>query len=99
MYSVSDPKRGKLAKTGYKVVKQSRGLSLLEVNLLTGRKNQIRVHFAEDGCPVVGDRKYGNKRIGSKRLLLHAASLTIVHPHTHESMTFTAPLPSYFSVR
>lgn len=97
MYSVSDSTRGKLAKTGYRVVKQSKGCSLLEIELLTGRKNQIRVHLSENGCPVVGDRKYGNKRLGSKRMGLHAASLTITHPHTQKRMTFTAELPHYFS--
>jgi RluA family pseudouridine synthase len=97
MYSVKDPTRGKLAKTGYKVVKQAHGCSLLEINLLTGRKNQIRVHLSENGCPVVGDRKYGNKRVGSKRLALHAESLTIRHPHSHEPMTFTADVPFYFA--
>ncbi len=96
MYSVKDPEKGKLAKTGYKVLQESEKYSLLEVDLLTGRKNQIRVHFAEKGWPVAGDKKYGAKEKGIKRLTLHAASLTIVHPYTKEEMTFEARIPGYF---
>lgn len=96
MYSVSDPKMGKLARTEYRVLKESELYSLLEINLLTGRKNQIRVHLSDIGCPVVGDTKYGTKDRGIKRLTLHAASLTLFHPYTHEEMTFTAKIPGYF---
>ena len=96
MYSVDDPEKGKLAKTGYKVLKESKNYSLLEIDLLTGRKNQIRVHFAEKGCPVAGDKMYGKKEKGIKRLTLHAASLTILHPHTKAEMTFEAKVPAYF---
>ncbi len=96
MYSVNDPEKGKLAKTGFKVIKESKKFSLLEIDLLTGRKNQIRVHFAEKGFPVVGDKKYGEKDKGVKGLALHAASLSIVHPGTKEQMTFEAKIPAYF---
>ncbi len=96
MYSVSDPKKGKLAKTQYKVLKESMNYSLLEIGLLTGRKNQIRVHFAEKGHPVAGDKIYGENEKGIKRLTLHAASITIYHPHTKEKMTFEAKIPVYF---
>lgn len=96
MYSVKDPEKGKLAETGYKVLKESKDYSLLEVDLMTGRKNQIRVHFAEKGFPVAGDKKYGTKDKNIKRLTLHAASLTMVHPLTKEEMTFEAKVPGYF---
>ena len=96
MYSVADPNKGKLARTGYKVLRESQKYSLLEIDLLTGRKNQIRVHLSEKGCPVAGDKKYGKKERGIKRLALHAASLTILHPHTKEKMTFKATVPAYF---
>jgi len=96
MYSVADPKRGKLAKTGYKVLKESKKYSLLEVELLTGRKNQIRVHFSEKNCPVAGDKIYGKKEKGIKRLTLHAASISILHPLTKKMMTFQAQVPDYF---
>ena len=97
VYSVDDPQKGKLAKTGYKVLKESKRYSLLEIELFTGRKNQIRVHFAEQGRPVVGDKVYGKKEKGIKRLALHAASITISHPHTKEKMTFEAKVPLYFN--
>jgi RluA family pseudouridine synthase len=96
MYSVSDPKKGKLSKTAYKVVRELGPYSFLEIDLLTGRKNQIRVHFAEEGYPVVGDKKYGVKEKGIKRLMLHAASITIAHPHSKKEMTFKAKRPACF---
>jgi len=95
VYSVSDPQGGKLAKTAYRMVRQTPSHALLEINLLTGRKNQIRVHLADKGCPVVGDAKYGRKEPGIRRLALHAMSMTINHPHTKQPMTFDAPVPAY----
>jgi tRNA pseudouridine32 synthase/23S rRNA pseudouridine746 synthase/23S rRNA pseudouridine1911/1915/1917 synthase len=97
MYSVKDPSKGKLSKTAYKVLKTSNKYSLLEIDLLTGRKNQIRVHFAEKGNHVVGDKLYGRKGIRMKRLGLHAASLTLQHPYSKETMTFEARKPGFFS--
>jgi len=97
MYSVDNPKKGKLAKTRYKILRESNRFSLLEIELLTGRKNQIRVHFSEKGCPVAGDKIYGTKEKGIKRLTLHAASISISHPHTKEKMSFEAPIPVYFN--
>jgi len=96
MYSVDNPENGKLAETGYKVLRESRTYSLLEVYLLTDRKNQIRVHLSEKGCPVAGDKIYGEKEKGIKRLALHSASLTIKHPYSKEAMTFETKLPTYF---
>lgn len=98
MYSVSDPKKGKYARTGYKVLKESGKYSLLEIDLLTGKKNQIRVHLADKGCPVVGDKKYGERKKGIKRLALHAATITILHPHTKEELTFKTKMPNYFKI-
>ncbi len=96
MYSVNDPEKGKLARTGYKVLRESKYYSFLEIDLLTGRKNQIRAHFSEKGYPVVGDKMYGEKEKGIKRLALHATSITILHPHTKEEVTFTTKVPAYF---
>ncbi len=96
MYSVSDPQKGKLARTGYKVLRESEKFSLVEIDLLTGRKNQIRVHLAEKGCPVAGDKLYGEKEKGIRRLALHAASIELSHPHTKEKMTFETKVPAYF---
>ncbi len=99
MYSVKSEAKGKLAQTRYRVIKATDHYSLLEIGLLTGRKNQIRVHLAEAGCPVVGDKVYGEKGTdrGAKRLMLHASSITFNHPHSKERMTFTAPLPPIMS--
>jgi tRNA pseudouridine32 synthase/23S rRNA pseudouridine746 synthase/23S rRNA pseudouridine1911/1915/1917 synthase len=96
MYSVARSKEETLSKTAYRVLKESAHFSLLEIDLLTNRKHQIRVHMADKGCPVAGDRKYGIKGQGVKRLCLHAAKLTIVHPHTKESMTFESGIPPCF---
>jgi len=97
MYAVDDPKKGKLAKTGYKVIRESKHYSLVEIDLLTGRKNQIRVHFADIGHPVAGDKVYGESEKGVKRLTLHAGTMTILHPQTKQQVTFEAPLPVYFN--
>ena len=96
MYSVADPRKGKLAKTVYRVLKASPSHSLLEIDLLTGRKNQIRVQLADKGCPVAGDKKYGERETGIKRLCLHSASLTLIHPFSKEPMTFETRIPGYF---
>ena len=94
MYSVKDPNKGKYSKTGYKVIKESQRFSLLEINLFTGRKHQIRVHLSEKGHPVVGDKIYGADKV-TKRLALHAISLKILHPSTHEKMSFETKIPLF----
>lgn len=96
MFSVTDPKKGKYAKTGYKVISESEMYSLLQVDLCTGRKNQIRVHLSEDGHPVVGDKTYGKKDRASKTLLLHAYSLSLIHPHSKKEMCFETEIPRSF---
>ncbi|MEI6891307.1 MAG: RluA family pseudouridine synthase [Pontiella sp.] len=96
MYSLSKSETGRLSNTAYKVLKESEHFSLLEIDLLTGRKHQIRVHMADKGCPVAGDKKYGVKGQGVKRLCLHAAKLTIKHPFSKEIMTFESEIPPYF---
>jgi len=98
MYSVTDPNKGKLAKTRYKVIRESTKYSLLLIDLLTGRKNQIRVHFSENGHPVAGDRIYGKKEDDKdiKRLTLHSSFMKIRHPFTEEEMIFESQAPAYF---
>jgi tRNA pseudouridine32 synthase/23S rRNA pseudouridine746 synthase/23S rRNA pseudouridine1911/1915/1917 synthase len=76
VYSTTDAKKGKLAHTAYKVLKEAGQFSLLEVNLLTGRKNQIRVHLADKDHPIAGDRKYGKAADGCQRLALHSKSIS-----------------------
>lgn len=96
VYSVRDPHQGKYSKTAYKVVREMNGYSLLEISLLTGRKHQIRVHMAELGHPVAGDKVYGKPNKDSSRLALHAFSLTLIHPFTHKEMCFETGLPASF---
>jgi len=97
VYSTTDTTKGKLAQTAYKVLQETRQFSLLEITLLTGRKNQIRVHLADRGHPILGDRKYGKTEDGYKRLALHAKSISFKHPATGQQMTFESRLPSYFN--
>jgi RluA family pseudouridine synthase len=97
--SVDDSEKGDLARTKYKVIKEAKNTSLLEIDLLTGKKNQIRVHLSEKGHPVVGDEKYGKKN-NSKvkvRLALHAWSIKFKHPFTNEEMKFETVVPGCFS--
>jgi len=96
VYSTADVNMGKLAKTTYNVIKEKKELSLLDIHLHTGRKHQIRVHFAESGHPVVGDQKYGNEPRNSKRLALHSKSLTFIHPFNKKKMSFTSAIPKDF---
>lgn len=97
MYSTQDPNKGKYAKTGYRVLRKSPAYNLLEVDLFTANKDQIRVHLAIKGCPVAGDKKYGTKEKGIKRLTLHARSISLRHPFTKEEMTFESKVPPYFN--
>lgn len=78
----------KYAATEYRVLKEGRDYSLLELKLLTGRKNQIRVHLSSIGHPVAGDRKYGAKTDPLKRVCLHASGLSFCHPVTGKKMEF-----------
>jgi tRNA pseudouridine32 synthase/23S rRNA pseudouridine746 synthase/23S rRNA pseudouridine1911/1915/1917 synthase len=96
MSSVKDPGKGKLARTKFKVIKETKKYSLLEIELLTGKKNQIRVHLSEKGHPIVNDDKYGDKRKIEGPLALHSQSLTFNHPHSGKRLTFEAKVPDYF---
>lgn len=93
VYSGAPGNGAKEAVTRYEVLARRGGRSLLRVELDTGRKNQIRVHMADLGCPVAGDRKYGRGRDSLHRLGLHAWKLGLIHPQTGAALEFTAPLP------
>ena len=96
VYSTANTNTGKLAQTSYQVIQENRRFSLVDIHLLTGRKHQIRVHFAEKGHPVVGDQKYGNEPRSSKRLALHSKSLTFTHPFNKKQMSFVSAMPDDF---
>ncbi len=97
VYSVDFPGgNAKEAITHYHLLAQKGALSLLEVSLETGRKNQIRVHMKDLGHPVTGDKKYGSTVNALGRLGLHAHILRVTNPFTKKEMTFTAPAPKGF---
>jgi len=96
MYSSKKPGDGQLAITNYKVIKSNDTYSLLDVNIETGRKNQIRVHLGEMGHHIIGDDKYGEPANPIKRLGLHAYELSLTHPITGKKLKFTAPTPKEF---
>lgn len=98
VYSVSNPAHGKYARTDYRVLKESGPYTLLELELLTGRKHQIRVHLSEAGHPIVGDEKYSKKKEPNKRVALHSAALEFAHPGTGEWMKFESKMPGYFQL-
>ena len=116
VYSSPVDDGGDLAITNYEVLKETAntslplpnkgGLSLVELHLETGRTNQIRVHLASIGHPVIGDRKYGhgNDTVLAKallqkktdRLCLHARVLEFIHPVTEQTLHFETPVPKSF---
>jgi tRNA pseudouridine32 synthase/23S rRNA pseudouridine746 synthase/23S rRNA pseudouridine1911/1915/1917 synthase len=95
MYSSPDPKVGKLSHTYYRVLKETKMFSLLEINLITGRKNQIRVHLADRGHPVVGDKKYGKNDKRHKWLALHSKSISFKHPTSGKRLYFETKVPAH----
>ena len=96
VYSTQNPEEGQLAITRYKTVAGNGRFSLLEVQLETGRKNQIRVHMHDLGHPIIGDRKYGSECNPIGRVALHAASLRFKHPITGQMLHFESNLPEKF---
>ena len=112
VYSSPVDDGGDIAITNYKVLKTSKhdvgannsqlstvNYQLVELHLETGRTNQIRVHLASKGCPVVGDRKYGHGNESSPidRLCLHAKVLEFIHPVTEKKVRFESPVPKEFN--
>ena len=93
----------KKAELRYKVLAENDKRSLLEIELLTGYKHQIRAQLAHCGHPVVGDFRYSLKKypvekiLNGRAIMLHASSLTIIHPTQKKEIMFTANLPEYFT--
>lgn len=98
MVSVDEQPDAKYAVTHYRTLSTNGRYSLLEVQLETGRKNQIRAHLSEGGHPVVGDRMYGSEINPIGRLGLHAKLLGFDHPVTRKHLVFTAPIPKSFRI-
>jgi 23S rRNA pseudouridine1911/1915/1917 synthase len=96
VYASNNPEEGQLAITHYRVVKAGDQYSLVELDLETGRKNQIRVQMNSIGFPLAGDIKYGGHPCAIKRLALHANILSFTHPVTGEKHSFDTPIPANF---
>lgn len=95
VYSTNDSKNGQLAITMYRKVLSNDKYTLLDINIKTGRKNQIRVHLKDLGNPILGDKKYGIKE-GAKRMYLHAYYLEFIHPITNELLKLELDVPTDF---
>lgn len=103
-YSSYTDNGGKWAVTHYRVLERGKDNDLVEARLDTGRKNQIRVHFADRGHSIVGDRKYvsdpressQNLAADNQRLCLHAYRLHFIHPVTGKDLHFDTPIPPLF---
>ena len=89
---------GSKSVTHYHTIKRANGYSLMELDLETGRKNQIRVHMQDLGHPIIGDGRYGGENTPNPigRLALHAFKLCFYHPVTNELMEFETPYPPAF---
>ena len=96
VYSSQRENDGQKAITHYKVLESNRNFSLLQVNLETGRKNQIRVHMKDIDHPVIGDKKYGSRNNSLGRLGLHAHAIAFTHPTSGEKMRFESKVPAIF---
>ena len=94
-YASATPKAGaKEARLRYRLLGRGDNFNLLEINLLTGRKHQIRVQLSAIGCPIRGDLKYGDRRSNPDgNISLLARSIEFEHPVSHTPISVTAPLP------
>jgi len=96
VYSSQNPDNGQKAVTHYKTLRKSNQYTLLEVNLETGRKNQIRVHMQDIGHSIAGDKKYGARTNPLGRLGLHAQVISFKHPKTGMTVRFETKIPGVF---
>lgn len=94
VFSVKNPRDGKLAQTRYRVLSRSKKETCVCAELITGRKNQIRVQFSEIGHAVLGDKMYG--KIRAERLALHAWKIAFPHPRTGKLIEIESPPPPFF---
>ena len=93
-YSTND-KSGKYSETIYKRLEYNKQYSLVEIEIKTGRKNQIRVHMADNKTPILGDRKYG-KKDGYRKMMLLANELEFNHPVTKERINIKLDIPNEY---
>jgi 23S rRNA pseudouridine1911/1915/1917 synthase len=96
VHSAREMPGAKFSVTNYKTLKQVNNNTLLDIKTDTGRKNQIRVHLFDIGCPIVGDRKYGASAEFKRRVRLHAYSLSFPHPVSGKIITVKSEMPQGF---
>ncbi len=96
--SVGQNADAKFAVTSYKIIKKLNNYALLDVKTETGRKNQIRVHLSDIGCPIVGDRKYGASTDYMRRIRLHACHLSFPHPVSGKMICVESSIPEGFLI-
>ena len=97
VYIDEKSKEGKLAITKYNFIKKVNSDSLISIEILTGRKNQIRVQLNNINHPIVGDMKYGKNKSFYNRLMLHANKLILINPNNNEKLELIAKLPKEFN--
>lgn len=90
--------KGRLAITKYNCLRRTKSYSILQIQIETGRKNQIRVAMQGINHPIIGDKKYGSTKNPLRRICLHASRLVIENPITHETMEFNAKIPREFKI-
>ncbi len=96
VYSSQNSQHGKKSITHYKKLRESSMFSLLQLNLETGRKHQIRVHMQDIKHPIIGDDKYGASQNPLRRMGLHAQVLAFTHPKTGKLWRFETAIPAKF---
>ena len=96
VHSVREIPNAKFSITNYEILKQVNKNTLLDIRTDTGRKNQVRVHLSDIGCPIVGDRKYGASDEFRRRVRLHSYSLSFPHPADGKIITVKSPMPEGF---
>ncbi len=96
VYVTRNEEEGELAITNFNVLKRGKDNTLVELELETGKKNQIRVHLQHVGHPISGDRKYGGGQSPIGRLALHAYRMRFLHPVTGEELLFDIGVPPMF---
>ena len=96
VYVTNNPHEGELAITAFDVIRKGKDNTLVELELETGKKNQIRVHMQHMGCSIIGDRKYGGSQSPIGRLALHASRIRFYHPILEKEMLFDLGTPAMF---
>ena len=96
-YITNNNKLGKLAITKYEPIISNKKYTLLNIEILTGRKNQIRVHLSSINHPIIGDTKYENNKKQVRRMYLHANEIIFIHPITNKSLRILDEYPDLFN--